>query len=373
MEDKVITEFNNRRKFLRNTALGAVGATLLGALPSSQAVAMPSKPDLDRDISLRHQAEQEEAENFCRSLFLAMDDLDVEGFLGFFSDENYQQDIILGDFSDLLGGTFAHCSLYPKSEFRSVVSALFARIGRPGRLMKFIHSTGSIKYGVAVDLHTMPNSFFMGGVDLVSYIDIRDGKIVRRNDYYDTAELTPADIAFVHPGGVPRQSCLAGPLPGDIGHASSEMWNFTHALHGALSSGHVGRVLQFFDEDALLIHPLLYRGSGGYGPFNRGIQIRGRKAIARFFQAVLPLLPDGKDSSLIHLIGGATGGGYEWKSGGIYSQQGIARNGIPGVTAIDLYGDRVQRMSVKFDTLQMLPEQRDAVRRALADECLVVP
>lgn len=371
MKDETETQFN-RRKFLRNTTLGAVGATLLNVLPSSQAVAMASESYPDRTAALRHQAEREEFENFSRSFFEAYDSLNLDAFVDYFSDNASQQDATFGDLSVFSGVSSDQCSIHPKSELRRVFTFLFERFRiNGGGVSKFIHATGNLKFGGAVDVKAMPNTFLRGGFDLISYLDIRDGKVIRRNDHWDAAQATPEDIAFIHPGGVPRQSCLAGLLPGDTGNAAPEMWHFTRALHAALSSGQVERVMRFFDEDALLVHPLLYRGSGGYGPFNRGIQIRGRKAIARFFRAVLPLLPDGKDSSLIHLVGGATGGGYEWKSGGIYSQQGIARNGIAGATAIDLYNDRIQRMSVKFDTLQMSPEQRDAARRTLATERLV--
>ncbi len=375
MDDKEATR-RNRRKFLSGAALGGVGAAaLLPSLATSDAVASSSWGEEDINRLRRIQAEREEAEAWARTFFLAMDDLDADLWISHFDPQNRQQDVILGDFSDLFPVAlppFVNCAMTPISSLDIFVRAIMARVGRPGRFMKFIHAAGSAKYGVAVDLHAMAGSFFSVGVDLISFLTLRNGKIVRRADYYDCAELTPADIAFIHPNGQPRLNCAGFPLPGEVANAAPEMLSFTRALHRALSSGDATRVAQFFDEDALLIHPLLYRGTGGYGPWNRGIQVRGRKAIARFFRTVLPILPDGPDSSLVFVAGGASGGAYEWLSGGIYSQVGLARNGIQGCTSIDLHGDRIQRMSVKFDTIQMTPEQRTAVRRALARENLVV-
>ena len=99
--------------------------------------------------------------------------------------------------------------------------------------------------------------------------------------------------------------------------------------------------------------------------FNRGTQLRGKAAIERFLTAALPLLPDGASSTIVNVVGGRTGGGIEWKAGGRYARQGLARDGIRGVTALDLFDGRVQRMSVKFDTMQMTDEQRAAIVRVM--------
>ena len=54
-------------------------------------------------------------------------------------------------------------------------------------------------------------------------------------------------------------------------------------------------------------------------------------------------------------------------SGRHYAHTGIDRTGLAGCTAVDLFGRRIQRMSVKFDTFQMSPKQYDDVRAALND------
>jgi len=360
-----------RRGFLRLATLGGVGAAFMDAVPAAT-VDSSSRQHCD-DLLLVQQAESEEVEDFSRACFVAMDQLDLDGWFSFFSDDVIGQDAILGDMTDLYGGPgpLPNCSLTPKSLYRAFSQNMFAKVGIPGRFMKYTYAAGSMQYGAAVDLHVMPGTFFNNGVDIVSYLTIRGGKIVRRNDYYDTAELAPEDIAFVHKNGIPRFSCLAGPAPGDVANASPEYLSFVRGFHRALSAGDVTRVLQFFDDDALLVHPLLFRGSGTYGPYNRGIQVRGLKALARFFGRVLSVLPDGRNSSLMHVAGGSAGGGYEWLGGGIYAHQGIARTGINGVTSLELRNRKISRLSVKFDTIQMTVEQRDAIRGALAGECLV--
>jgi hypothetical protein len=87
------------------------------------------------------------------------------------------------------------------------------------------------------------------------------------------------------------------------------------------------------------------------------------------FDAGLPLFPDAKGSTVLHVVGGKPGGGYEWKSGGIYAKQGLTRSGIRGATSITLWGDRITRMSVKFDTIQMTKDQREALKKRLVGAC----
>jgi len=373
----------SRRTFFKNIAVGAAagvtlasvfpaGAAAIGAIPDS--ASWDREKDCDNDLLLRQQAQLEEIDDLTRAAFVAVDQLDLDAWMSFFSDDVVGQDGILGNLSDVIGSPqpLPACGAHPKTQYREFFQLMFTRVGTPGRFFKFIHATGSAQYGAAVDVHVMPNTFFNNGVDIISYLTIRGGKVIRRNDYYDTAELSPQDIGFIHKDGIPRFSCLAGPAPGDVANASPDYLSFVRAFHHALAAGDVTKVVQFFDDDALLIHPLLFRGSGAYGPYNRGIQIRGLKAIARFFGRVLSVLPDGRNSFVTHAAGGAAGGGYEWLGGGIYAQQGIARTGINGVTAIELHKRKIARLSVKFDTLQMTIEQREAIRGALARECLTV-
>jgi hypothetical protein len=366
---KSVTEVS-RRKFLRNVALGSAGATLLD--PSDARA--NDRQDSACDALPHVQAEREEFENLCRAILEAYDSLDLESYLSFQTETVSQQDATIGDLEVFAGNPpSAQCSVFPRSRLEVVLHPFFEHFRvTTGGLSKFMYASGSTQYGGAADTKVLANTYFRGGLDELAYFEMNGGKLSRRNDYWDSAQLTPEDIAFLHPGGVPRRSCEPGPVSGEVANATNEMVAYARALHGALSAGDVGRVLQFFDDSALLIHPLLHTGPGTYGPFNRGIKIQGQRAIGRFFRAVLPVLPDGKNSTLVHITGASTGGAFEWKAAGIYANQGLARTGISGATAIDLFGSKIQRMSVKFDTLQMTPQQRAAFGRALAGECLVV-
>jgi len=143
------------------------------------------------------------------------------------------------------------------------------------------------------------------------------------------------------------------------------MTSFVQMFHEALRQGRPEKVAEFFTEDALYVNPLIHQGAVGYGNFDQSIQIRGRQLIARLLQATSHLLPDCKDSKLTHIVGGPAGGGFEWKAGGIYNYTGLDRTGLVGCTALDLFGNRIQRMSVKFDTFQMSAKQYDNIRSAL--------
>lgn len=371
MSSKSATEVS-RRRFLRNVALGSAGATLFDAATGD--VAASDRQDVDCDTLPRVEAQREEFEILCRAVLEAYDSLDLQTYLSFLTDDVSQQDATIGDLDAFAGNPpSARCSVFPRSQLEQVLTPFFERFRiTAGGLSKFMYASGSAQYGGAAETKVLANTYFRGGLDELAYFEIKNGKFSRRNDYWDSAQLTPEDIAFLHPGGVPRLSCEPGPVAGEVANAATEMVDFARALHRALSAGDVGRVLQFFDDSAQLLHPLLHTGPGTYGPFNRGIKVQGLRAIGRFFRAVLPVLPDGKSSTLVHITGGASGGAFEWKAAGIYSSQGLSRTGIAGATAIDLFGSKIQRMSVKFDTLQMTPQQRGAIARALGGECLVV-
>src|SRR5207245_6291155 len=110
----------------------------------------------------------------------------------------------------------------------------------------------------------------------------------------------------VHPGGMPRRAsaCVANSTPGDSLHASKEMLTFARRLHEALSSRRVDHAVNLFGESAVFIHPMLHEGPPGYDVFNRSIQVRGKNAIRQLLHALLPLLPDGADSTLVNVVGG---------------------------------------------------------------------
>jgi ketosteroid isomerase-like protein len=367
----------DRRHFLRTAGISAAGLTLGGTSSLRVAVAGPSPtctmPGQDQ------QAQREEVEAFFRSYYDARDMLDIDRFMTHWADNAISEDVVFS-----ANGPCA--TPQPKAAIRAGNMRLFGALKTPGRLAKFIHAVGDMKYGVVAEFMLVGGSFFKNPIDLMNVFNLEGGLISYKPDYWDSGQLPSEELfkggpatkegvanpsAPVHADGVLRQGKCTDNYAWDTRHASPEMLAFVTKFHAALSSGNVGRVTRFFTEDAIYINPVLHlhQGESGYAPYNRSIQVRGQKAISRLFEAVLPLLPDTKDSSLIHVVGGSTGGGYEWKSGGIYGKQGLTQSGIRGAAAIDLFADRITRLSVKFDTIQMTQDQRDAIRQALGPAC----
>ncbi len=303
---------------------------------------------------------REEVEVFCRSLYDAKDGLDAPRFASHFADPHIYQDAALS----------GHCGALatPPALQERYASGVFKRVGAPGKLCRFLHATGDMKYGAMVEVANLPGTFFDAplGFDMIVVLELKDGRICRNTDYWDSQQLGAA-LLPLHPDGKPRERpvCTPNTIPGDTPHASKEMLEFAHSFHDALASGRSDRVLKFFADDALFIHPLLHSGPPGYGIYHRGIQVRGKDGIERVMKAAIAVMPDGTDSTLMNVIGGATGGGFEWKAGGSYARQGLMRDGIRGATALDIFGGRIQRMSVMFDVMQMTPDQRAAVGERL--------
>jgi len=340
----------SRRWFLRAGAAATVG------LAASSADAFGREPAAAAAQADQHPREDVEA--FVRGFYDAKDRLDARAFASYFADPHDYLDAVLG---------YCATAEPPEAVEDRYGNGMFKRIGAPGRLCRFAHATGDLRYGAVAECANLPGGVFADGCDLMGVMEFRDGRIASNNDYWDSRQLG-AGAAAVHPGGAPRQgeACTSSAVSGDMPHASGEMLEFARRFHDVLAAGPVPRVMRFFTEDALLIHPLLHRGPAGYELFNRGTQLRGKAAIERFLAGAQPLLPDAGDSTVVNVVGGRTGGGVEWKAGGGYARQGLARDGIRGVTAFDLSGGLVQRMSVKFDTMQMTNEQRAAILRTIS-------
>jgi hypothetical protein len=232
---------------------------------------------------------------------------------------------------------------------------------------------------------SMSRSFANTAYDALTILDMRGEQILRNTDYWDSAQLSEADlfgpasttgVAFpavpVHPDGPlnPRSAPEFSVEASDSSHDSPEFMEFVTRFHKEMTGGNFEGAAKFFTDDALWIHPLLHRGGYGYGPFNETIQIRGADNILRMLKAALRVLPDGSRSQLLHVAGGAAGGGFEWRADGAYANKGLDRKGIRGATSIELFRNRIRRLSVKFDTMQMTGPVRDSVRQILANASL---
>lgn len=368
-------------KLDRRSALRLGLTSALAGVATTKAFA--AAPSLDRSSlsqAIESQIRHEEAWAFFRSVYDSLDLADVQGFLSHF----LQSDLFL--FQDAIIDT----NLQGDQDFASGFTGLLGAFGSilgPGRSSKIHHVTGDLRYGAVVEHVFSRNTFFSSnGLTIQSVIDMSDGFISRNVDYWDSRELGQADITgggatsgvavpfgAVHPGGVPlsvpppappTNVALASGVDGRAS-ASPAMVNFVKELADALSQGSVGDVLSFFTEDALYVNPVIHQGPAFYGNFDQTIQIRGLRLLQPFFEAVLNLLPDARAATLIHVVGSAAGGGFEWKAGGPYAATGLDRSGLAGSTALDFAGSKVRRMSVKFDTFQMPVAFYDQIRAEL--------
>jgi hypothetical protein len=332
------------------------------------------------------QVEREQVWAFFRSFYSDKDNANLPGFLSHFaqsSQDKYQDAVLnltLTGFDEIA------------STFTSVLNTVGGKLGK-GQFSKIFRATGDTRYGAIAEYVDLKNTFYgTNGITIQTVFDLDGGLIVRDTDYWDSRELGESDIVgpadttdvavplgAVHPGGVP----LSGPPPVPPGNvqltmgvtgrpsASDEMIAFAKEFHDALGHGSIHEIADFFTEDALYVNPLMHQGPVNYGNFDQGIQIRGLSLIVALLKATLDALPDCRRSSLVHIVGGRAGGGFEWKAGGIYANTGIDRTGLVGCTALDLFRGRIQRMSVKFDTFQMSTTQYEDIRTALADSGIV--
>jgi hypothetical protein len=382
-------------KLSRRTLLGSVSAAALAALAAQRAAMAgdlmegegTSEATESIKASIFAQGLSEQAWAFFRSCYQDKDNLDMQAFVSHFahSAQAVYQDAVFGfeipGFDNIL------------ASFLSLAGPVLATLGK-GTFTKIAHVTGDMRYGVVVEYVDGKNIVYStNGITIQSVIDLDNGLIARNTDYWDSRELGLSDIVGpvntsgvavpvfgpVHPGGTPR----LGPSPVPPGpvqlatgftglpSASYEMVSFVRAFHEALQRGRPENIANFFTEDALYVNPLLHQGAPGYDNFDGGIQIRGRALIAKLFGATLQMLPDCRASKLVHVVGGPAGGGFEWKAGGQYGATGLDRTGLVGCTALDLFGNRIQRMSVKFDSFQMDTRHYDAIRDALLNAGVV--
>lgn len=369
-----------RRKFL-NSMMAAVPVALAGSKQLLGATA--DFPFSRNGFTVANQIENEKTWAFFRSFYDATNVGDSNRVLANFlqSDETVFQDATLG----LEFPGFSTVS----AAFTQLFGAFLQTPGvGPGNIVSVFNVAGDLRYGAITEIVNFRNTFFStNGFTEQRVFDLDGGLIVRSTDYSDSRELGESDIvgpantkgvafpfAPIHAGGTPRSSSTVVP-PANIGlttgatgkpSASPEMIEFAQEFHSALRYGNVNSILSFFTEDAVYVNPLIHQGPALYGNADQTIQIQGKELIERLFATAIESLPDCLGSSLIHIVGGQSGGGFEWKAGGRYSKTGINRTGLNGSTAVNLFNGKIRRMSVKFDTFQLPVTSYDLIRSKLA-------
>jgi len=172
---------------------------------------------------------------------------------------------------------------------------------------------------------------FGAEIRTLSAIDVKDGKIVRWVDYWDGrhfgAELanklrTPSDKFPTDFKGATLRD-----------NASPKIRTAANKLHAAFADTDATAAAALFSSDAV------------YEDMTLRTQILGRLAIERYLGRALDKLPAGTGSSLVHVVGGDLGGGFEWQAAPAYRT--TVRHGITAI-ALDSRG-KVSRLTTVWD------------------------
>lgn len=172
---------------------------------------------------------------------------------------------------------------------------------------------------------------FGSEVRILAAIDLKDGKVVRWVDYWDGRHFG-AELAakFRTP---PEKFPTDFKEASATGNASAKIRAVAAKLHAAFASSDAKSAAALFSSDAV------------YEDMTLRTQILGKLAIERYLARALARLPSGEGSSLVHVVGGDMGGGYEWQTGPAY-QASVRR----GVTAMALDRDgKVTRLTTVWD------------------------
>ena len=167
-------------------------------------------------------------------------------------------------------------------------------------------------------------------------IDIKDGKIVRWVDYWDGRHFG-AELAA-------KLRTPSDKFPTDFkgatvpGNASPKIRAAANKLHAAFAGNDAKAAAALFSSDAV------------YEDMTLRTQILGRLAIERYLGRALDKLPAGTGSSMLHVVGGDMGGGFEWQTAPAYRT--TVRRGITAI-ALDPEG-KVSRLTTVWDGA-MLP------------------
>ncbi|MFD5830852.1 hypothetical protein [Lentzea sp. NPDC060358] len=175
--------------------------------------------------------------------------------------------------------------------------------------------------GSAVVRFTDTPELFGHEIRGIAAISFTGGKISRWVDYWDGRQFTLDGIA--------GQRLPAGQFPSDLGEGlggdsrTAAIQPIAHRVAAALSAAEPAAAVELFSDDVVL-EDLSLRTT-----------ITGRRAVARYLDRSLPHLPYGAGSKVRHVLGGASGGGFEWISGSGPVPHGIVAVSADGTGVVD--------------------------------------
>ncbi|WP_321794857.1 hypothetical protein [Caballeronia sp. J97] len=184
---------------------------------------------------------------------------------------------------------------------------------------------------------------FGSEIQAIAAVDFANGKVTRWVDYWDSADFDPVLRDQMQCPEDHYPGTFAGERPdGRLDLAISDVVN---QLHHAVSSGDSEKVATLFSFDAR------------YEDMASRTLITGRRAIGAYISRIWEIAPFGKDACVRHVLGGALGGGYEWRA----SHASNVRSGI-SVIELDANG-HIDRLTTTYDS-KRLPA---STRRLLID------
>jgi ketosteroid isomerase-like protein len=135
-------------------------------------------------------------------------------------------------------------------------------------------------------------------------IDIRDGKIVRWVDYWDGRHFG-AELAA-------KIRTPSDKFPTDFKEATFPAMLRQRSAQRRTSCSRPSRATDAKTAAAL------FSSDAVYEDMTLRTQILGRLAIERYLRRALDKLPAGTGSSMLHVVGGDMGGGFEWRTAPAY-------------------------------------------------------
>ena len=305
---------------MKTTLLALATALALGSLIASDARAQANRPLIPEVVDVTH-ATKESAALF-HSFFTAKSRHDVDATMNHFSKSQ------LTYIDATLGWPY-----YTHGALRDVYAQCMPKwpatgLSYPTRILGDERS--------ALVIFTDTPELFGAEIRSLAAIDIKDGKIVRWVDYCDGRHFGAELVA--------KRRTPSDKFPTDCkdatgaGNASSKIRAAANRLQAAFAGNDAKAAAALFSSDAL------------YEDMTLHTQILGRLAIERYLGRSLDKLPMGTGSSIVHVVGGDMGGGFEWQAAPAYRT--TIRRGITAI-ALDPEG-KVSRLTTVWDGA-MLP------------------
>lgn len=271
-----------------------------------------------------------ETAKFFDEFFTAKSRHDVDATMSFFSPNMLTYtDAILGwplDDFDTLKGVFS--SYMPK--WGKGRSYPFRIIGGPdSAIVAFIDTP----------------ELFGGEIRLLGAVDLKEGKIVRWVDYWDSTGF-PTDV--YNSVRTPADKFPKNFKESDIkDNAAPAFAALATDLQKGLSDSNIEAIGRYLSYDVI------------YEDFALRTQILGKAATERYLVRIGSRAPFAKGADLVHVVGGNYGGGFEWRS---------ADGHVRGVMVIELDDTGlISRITTTYDGRLLPAETRNALISLSAD------